>query len=556
MGHVNINYQAQVTENYPDFFNDVFGPIMQPGSSSEFAAPCRIGNVARALVPEQVARVRFSLSRDGNDAAYLVNFMSDRGYLGGILGLLPDDERLFYAHDLAQQAQIGYDFASLPYNLATVSSVLVEVRDTAGNQSSIVIDSTGGGMIKSYEINGFPIEWIADSYAVLIHDTNTGAEDPNGSVGSRLELLLGEQGAEILSITTHRNAKAEWAYFVETSADPAGWPLWAELSGEPGLALSFLPALLPVVRTQAKQPQLFSTVGQWRALAEERELSFADIAFAYEQAATGWSYQQVWDYFEKIAAIFDGQIHSLERIGYDQAQDTPILPIYGKQWNAYLQTGGCLSDDLTNHILVHAFSTNAKIPGNKIVPGPMGTGGGYLFSALDAVREKHGFTYERLIESLAVAAALGALAYTHTHPTGLAGCTGESGVCCAMASGAVAWLAGGDAVAVENAASMALQANLGIPCDPIPGGLEFPCLTRTFRAATTAPLYADLALAGIDPLIPYHEMLLEVERHYHATSHQELCSLASGCCNTPTARALVQQFSGETQLDLHFEPTP
>jgi L-serine dehydratase len=241
-------------------------------------------------------------------------------------------------------------------------------------------------------------------------------------------------------------------------------------------------------------------------------------------------------------------------VGYQNAKDTPTLPIYGKQWDAYLRTGRRLSDDLTNHILLHSFSTNAKIPGNKIVPGPMGTGGGYLFSALDAVREKHGFSHERLIEALAVAAALGALAYTHTHPTSLAGCTGESGVCCAMASGAVTWLAGGDGEAVEHAASMAVQANLGIPCDPIPGGLEFPCITRTFRAATTAPLYADLALAGIDPLIPYHEMLQEIERHYRATSHEELCSLCAGCCNTPTAKTLVEFFGDETASELHYTP--
>src|SRR5665811_642358 len=28
---------------YPEFFNDVFGPVMQPGSSSHFAGPCRLG---------------------------------------------------------------------------------------------------------------------------------------------------------------------------------------------------------------------------------------------------------------------------------------------------------------------------------------------------------------------------------------------------------------------------------------------------------------------------------------------------------------------------------
>lgn len=76
-----------------------------------------------------------------------------------------------------------------------------------------------------------------------------------------------------------------------------------------------------------------------------------------------------------------------------------------------------------------------------------------------------------------------------------------------MAAGAITWMAGGNGAQVEHAASMALQASLGIPCDPIPGGLEFPCITRTIRAAVTAPLYADMALSGINPLVPYHEVL-------------------------------------------------
>lgn len=59
-----------------------------------------------------------------------------------------------------------------------------------------------------------------------------------------------------------------------------------------------------------------------------------------------------------------------------------MLSIYGKLWHAY--EGTAVSDSLTSHIIRHALSTNATIPGVRIAPGPMGTGGGYLFSALDA----------------------------------------------------------------------------------------------------------------------------------------------------------------------------
>jgi L-serine dehydratase len=172
----------------------------------------------------------------------------------------------------------------------------------------------------------------------------------------------------------------------------------------------------------------------------------------------------------------------------------------------------------------------------------MGTGGGYLYSALDAVREERGYSRQKELEALVIAAALGALAYTHTNASGERGCIGESGVCNAMAAGAIAYMASPDdplvevGVAVERAASMALQANMGLVCDPIPGGLEFPCITRTLRAAVTAPMYAEMAIIGIDPLIPYHECLIAMERHYKLMPHQLLCGGNCGTCTTPTAQ--------------------
>jgi L-serine dehydratase len=303
-----------------------------------------------------------------------------------------------------------------------------------------------------------------------------------------------------------------------------------------GAGARYLPALLPVVTTKSKQPQLFTTVEEWREVARERGISFVQAAIAYEKASSGWTDGAIWAYFDRLADIMEGQIHSLERVGVENAADTPLLPIYGRHWARYSDAKEPLSDDLTRHIITHALSVNAKLPGVLVVPAPMGTGGGYMYSALDAVREKRGIAREKLVEALVVAAALGAIAYTHTNAAGHVGCVGESGICCAMASGAVTWLAGGDGVQVERAASMALQANLGIPCDPIAGGQEFPCITRTVRAAVTAPLYADMALAGLDPLIPYHELLQLIEQNYQTSDKSTLSGTRCGCNLTETGR--------------------
>jgi L-serine dehydratase len=536
------------TSEYPDFFNHVFGPIMQPGSSSEFAGPVRIGNVARALVRRNIKEVTFGFSKEGKDSAYLVNFMSDRGYLGGILGLSPEDERLFDAVKLAQDERIAYNFYTLPYNNPSLNAVTVNVEGVDGERGILIADSTGGGMIQVLEINAFPVEWTADSYAVLI-------EDPERVLDHDIVHAWAHGlGDNLLSVASLKRPDGALGFFVETSAGLERNEFIRYLGELPGVRVIQLPALLPVVRTNARQPQLFTTVGEWRQVAEERGISFVQAAIEYEKGASGWGQEQVWAYFEYIAGILEGQIHALERLGYENVLDTPLLPVYGRLWDHYTRNRQRISDDLTNHILIHAFSTNAKIPGVKLVPGPMGTGGGYLFSAVDAVREKNGYRHEKVVEALVVAAALGALAFTHTHVNGNAGCVAESGVCCAMTAGALVWLAGGDGVQVENAASMALQASIGIPCDPIPGGLEFPCLTRTFRAAVSAPMYADLALCGIDPLIPYHEMLQEIERTFQEMSHLYLCSTQTGCCRTPAAKECFDRLDTEAARTLHYTP--
>lgn len=512
---------------YPDFFNDVFGPIMQPGSSSSFAGTSRVGRIAHHTLASRPKRVKIQFNPNDSHFLNLGNMMEDRGYLGGLQDFATDDIRLYDAHPLARQEGISYVFEALSQPNGYTGSVHFELEGVAGDTASLTAQSIGGGMVRTYDIHGFKLNWQADTHALLVFANDDAALSPK--VGA-YEQSVGESW-----VTTTRADRPDGfvAYLIEASDVPDQSAATAHFAPA---QVRYLPALLPVVTTKNKQPQLFTTVKQWRDVAQRRGISFVQAAIEYEKASSGWSEKQIWDYFEKIADILNNQIHSLERIGYDNAQDTPMLPIYGRQWDQYMQRSQTQSDPITKHILIHAFSTNAKLPGVRIVPGPMGTGGGYLFSALDAVREARGFSHQKLVEGLVVAAALGALAYTHTNASGTVGCVGESGVCCAMGSGAVTWMAGGDGIQVENAASMALQANIGIPCDPIPGGLEFPCLTRTLRAAVTAPLYADLALSGINPLIPYHECLQAIERHYRNTPQHLLCGADCGCNCTETAK--------------------
>ena len=92
---------------YPEFFNDVFGPVMQPGSSSHTAGPCRLGYLAGCLLGEPVARMRVELDPNGSFAGTFGIMAEDRAMVAGVLGHLPDDARLFRSFELAEEAGVA-----------------------------------------------------------------------------------------------------------------------------------------------------------------------------------------------------------------------------------------------------------------------------------------------------------------------------------------------------------------------------------------------------------------------------------------------------------------
>ena len=124
------------------------------------------------------------------------------------------------------------------------------------------------------------------------------------------------------------------------------------------------------------------------------------------------------------------------------------------------------------------------------------------------MQERRGLSDDDLLRGLFVAAGVGAIAYTRTAPTGeIIGCTGEAGICGAMAAAGIVELVGGEPAAAEHAASLALQAFTGMPCDPMPGGLCQPCRSRIMAATCMAHVFADLAMAGHDAVLPLHESI-------------------------------------------------
>ena len=177
------------------------------------------------------------------------------------------------------------------------------------------------------------------------------------------------------------------------------------------------------------------------------------------------------------------------------------------------------------------------------VPGPMGTGGGFLYGVLSAVQEELGLSDEAVLQGLFVAAGVGAICYTRTNPTGeVIGCAGEFGCCAAMAAAALVQMLGGSPEQAEAAASMTLQAAVGWPCDPIPGGKDMPCMSRVLFIASMPIVFAQWALAGQDPVLPFHEAVDVADQVGRSLSGDLLCTARGGHCAAPAARCAAAAF--------------
>jgi len=524
-----------MTTNYPDFFNDVFGPIMQPGSSSHTAAPCRIGLLARSLLGEQPLVSKFIMDSEGSFAGTFGIMNEDKGMLAGVLGFGPEDDKIYQVFDIAKKEglQYSYVFDSMKES-SHINAIKIILKGKDGKTAALVGDSTGGGMVHIKKLDGFEVDLIGDTYVLLIYSSLT--EEQNHS----LIQITGEylEKGQVIN-------KDKILLYYKFSERPDKKLIKSLLFN---IKVELLNPILPVVSQRNRQAQLFKSVSDWRRIASERGITMSQAAVEYEKASSLWTEDEILEYMKKLRDILHRQIEAAYDPSIIKAPE-PFERQDSLRWNDYEKRTKALSGPVIGSAIRRTIGVNQKTKGIPIVPGPMGTGGGYLFSALFSVKENFGYSEDALLRGLIVAAGIGAIAYTHTSPTGeVVGCGGECGVCCAMAAAAIVEMCGGDGYQIEHAASLALQTFIGLPCDPVIGGYEAPCFSRVVAASSLAVVYADLALAGSEGVIPYDEMVQSLDKVGKGMHSDLLCTSRGGCCTTPTAKRCEEEYHRSRSL--------
>lgn len=213
---------------------------------------------------------------------------------------------------------------------------------------------------------------------------------------------------------------------------------------------------------------------------------------------------------------------------------------------AYKEKGRTLSGETANRAMMRALAcsqNNAAM--GRICAAPTAGSCGILPAALLTGAEELGLGEEGMLQGAFTAAAVGKIIVQNATVAGAeGGCQAECGSAAAMAAAALTEMAGGTPEQALHAAAIALKNIMGLVCDPIAGLVESPCSKRNASGVLNALSSADLALAGVESIIPFDEV---VEAMYAVglAMHPDFKETArGGIATTPTGQALARTIRG------------
>ncbi len=186
---------------------DIIGPVMIGPSSSHTAGAVRLGLLAASILGSLPAKAEINLH--GSFAQTYRGHGTDMALLAGLMGWLPDDERIPRADAYAAQQGLEYSFHKIDLgNMAHPNTVLFRLTAANGSRCEIAGSSVGGGQVRVSEIDGFPVELTGQLPAVLTVHVDT------RGVIAMVTGILAKAGINIATMRLFRHDKGGMASMV------------------------------------------------------------------------------------------------------------------------------------------------------------------------------------------------------------------------------------------------------------------------------------------------------------------------------------------------------
>lgn len=214
----------------------------------------------------------------------------------------------------------------------------------------------------------------------------------------------------------------------------------------------------------------------------------------------------------------------------------------------YIRQHDFLSGETLLYAVSQAMATNeVNAAMGTICATPTAGSAGVVPGCLFAVSAKRNASREEMIRFLFTAGAVGYVIANNSFIAGATGgCQAEIGSATAMAAAAIVEMAGGTPRQSGEAVAISLKNLLGLVCDPVAGLVEVPCVKRNALGASTAMVSADMALAGIESVVPVDEVIEAMYRVGNMMPNALKETALGGLAATPTGQALKEKIFGKS----------
>ena len=248
----------------------------------------------------------------------------------------------------------------------------------------------------------------------------------------------------------------------------------------------------------------YSTIEELIDIAIENEIAVSEVVIRTEAEEAEKEKNEI---ISRMKDTFEVMKEAVEE-GKNNKEKSPS-GLSGGDAFRLSEFNGFLGNNIYRKVMIYAVATsevNAAM--GKIVAGPTAGSSGIVPAVLLAVGEELEASDDEIVKSLFTASGLGMVVSKKATLAGAAGgCQAECGVGSAMAAGAAVELAGGSPEMVGHAFALALKNLLGLVCDPVAGLVEVPCVKRNGFSASHALTAVNMALSGIESVIPPDEVV-------------------------------------------------
>lgn len=204
------NYIGEIKMNVSIF--EVTGPIMTGPSSSHTAGAVKLALTARKIAGDEPVKVTFGMH--GSFAKTYKGHGTDKALLAGVMGLLPDDDRISKAYEMAEEKGLLFEFYPIELSGCHENSVLMTLEGESGTVLKILGSSVGGGQILIGSIDGFETNLAATSPTILI------AQQDKKGVVSAVTGILAQNNINIGIMRLSRKGRGDKAFTIIETDSP------------------------------------------------------------------------------------------------------------------------------------------------------------------------------------------------------------------------------------------------------------------------------------------------------------------------------------------------